>query len=120
SSIASAWRTGVLGVPSQDRLCKRDGLIVKLAVDDTVDRPEFQGFLGAENATARDDFQGRLEPHDAREPLRAAGTRDDAKADFGKGENGRPVGQAVVTRERYLQPTAEGARVNRGDDRLRR
>ena len=55
-----------------------------------------------------------------RQPLRAAGARNDAEQHFGLTDLGAGDGDAVVTRHRELEPAAERVAVNRGDERLAR
>ena len=119
-SVAGARQVGGLRVAGGDRFGESDGLVLQLALDDAVDDAELERFIGAEDAGARDDVEGRLEAGDAGKPLGAAVARDDAEADLGEGEGDGLVGQAVLAGQRHLEPAAEGAGMDRGNDRLGR
>ena len=58
-------------------------------------------------------------PDEAGQPLSAAGAGQYAELHFREAALGGRNGDAVVTRERDLEPAAESRTVNRGDDRLR-
>ena len=67
-----------------------------------------------------DHVERRLHTQDARQALRAAGTRQEAQLDFGQGHAAARRGNAVVATERQFQPAAHTDGVNRCHHRLGR
>ena len=65
-------------------------------------------------------FERRLERRHPRQPLRAAGARQEAELHLGQRDLRARRGDAVVAAERQLEPAAHRHRVDRGDDRLGR
>ena len=97
---------------------KGDRRRLQIAFDGPVDEAQLQGFLDAEHPRAGDNVERGLEAADAGKALGATAARDDAEADFRKGEDGGLVGHPIMAGQRRLQPAAEGARVDRGDNGL--
>ena len=75
--------------------------------------------MRAHGLAAHDHLQRLGHPDEARQPLRPAGTGEDAELDLGQPALGAAHRDAVVAAERELEPTAERRAVEGGDNRLR-
>jgi len=88
-------------------------------VHQLIDEPHAERLLRAHVAAGEDHVERALQPHEARQPLRAAGPRDEPELRLGQREHRLAVvgRDAIGARERELEPTAEACAVDRGDDR---
>ena len=89
-------------------------------VSTTASRSAVSGELrGGDAALAgHDHVERRLDADRARQPLRAAGARQQAELHLGQRQRGRGARDAVVASERQLQPAAHADAVDRRDHRL--
>jgi hypothetical protein len=92
----------------------------QIAIDDLVDDSGSGGLRGRNRLAVGAHLDRERHAGQAGQPLRAAGTGDDAKEYFGLSDLGILHRDAVVTRHRHLEPAAERLAVNGGDERLRR
>ena len=90
-----------------------------IAVGDLVDQPGGGALGGVDEGARGDELQGLLDADRARQPLRAAGARDDAELDLGQAQLAHVLGRdAVVAAERQLQPAAQRRAVDGRHHRL--
>ena len=96
-----------------------DGGRDHVAVGDLVDQAGGGALGGVDERACGDELQGLLDADRARQPLRAAGARDDAELDLGQAQLAHVLGgDAVVAAERQLQPAAQRRAVDGRHDRL--
>ena len=116
--VAHLLQRPVLG---DDLLREGDGAGAQLAFrHDLVDQAHLQARLARHVLARRHHLQRLLRPHDARQPLRAAGAGQQAEIDFRQAAAGGGHGHAVVTGERHFQAAAQRRAVDRGDHGLGR
>jgi hypothetical protein len=77
------------------------------------------GGTGVDDLTAEDQIEGVAEADQPRQPLRAAGSREDSQPHFRQTERGASRQIAEVAGERQLQTSAQSHAVDGGDHRLR-
>ena len=88
--------------------------------DDFLDQAVLERLGGADRIAADDHLDRELGTDRARQPLGAAGARQQAELDLGQAQPGVLGGDAEMAGERDFEAAAERGAVNRGDDRLRR
>ena len=116
SIFFSPMRRG--GLPTCS-LGEGDGRRHHVAVGDLVDQARGRALGRVDEGARGDQLQRLLDADGARQPLRAAGTRNDAELDLGQAELAHVLGRdAVVAAERQLQPAAQRRAVDRRHHRL--
>ena len=88
--------------------------------DDLVDQAGLLRLLGADRIALRGHLQRQRDPGNARQPLRAACTGQQAELHFGRAELRRGDRDAIMTAQRHLAPATQRRAVDRRDDRLGR
>ena len=92
-----------------------------VAVRDLVDETCGGALGGVDERAGGDELQGLLDADGPRQPLRAAGTRDDAELDLGQSQLTHVLGgDAVMAAERQFQPAAQRRAVDGRHHRLGR
>ena len=98
-----------------------DGALAQLTfLHQLVDHAHLLAFTGRHVHAGGHHLQRLLRSNQPRQPLRAAGARQQAEIDFRQSAAGGRHGHAIITAQRGLQPAAEGGAVDSGDGRLRR
>jgi hypothetical protein len=87
--------------------------------DDLVDEPEAVALLRRDEPAGQEHAHRVLERDLTRQPMDAAGARDQPDARLGQAEASGVGGDHDVAREGDLEPAAGGHAVDRGDQRLR-
>ena len=82
-------------------------------------KPLSRALPGRHELTAQDRLERRLDADHPRQPLGAAGTRQQTELDLRQTEAGAAVADPVVAAERQFQAAAEGGAVDRRHHRLR-
>ncbi len=82
-------------------------------VDDLVDEPVLEREVGAYHAARDHHLQGAFHSHQARQPLRAAGPRDQPEMHFRLAEPRAGHRHSVVAAHRGFQPATERSAVDR-------
>ena len=67
-------------------------------------KPSVTRLRSIDRLAPTDEIERLLDTDQPRHALRAAGTRNDAERDFGHAESRARRGDAIVTRERDLEP----------------
>ena len=95
-----------------------DGAGTQIALDQRIDETHTPRPAPAlTGSRAQDQFERLVGADQARQPLRAAGARNDAERHFGQAEARGRHGNAIVAGERDLEPSAQHRAVHRGDHR---
>ncbi|MCY1293750.1 hypothetical protein D9M70_430180 [compost metagenome] len=87
----------------------------EVTVEQRVDDAVLQCLAGADRRAADDHLQGLGHPGHARQPLGAAGTRQQAELHFRQADLGIAAGDAVMAGQRHFQATTEGGAVDHRD-----
>ena len=96
-----------------------DGLGHHVALGDLVDQAERRALGRIDEGAGDDELQRLLDADGARQPLRAAGARQDAELDLGQPELAHVLARhPLMAPERQLQAAAQRGAVDGGDDRL--
>ena len=91
-----------------------DGARAEILAHHLVHDAELLGPRRAHGIAAHDHLEGGLGADQARQPLRAAGARQEAELDLGQPHLPRGDGDAIVTGQTDLEPAAERRAVNGG------
>ena len=90
-----------------------------VALCNLVDQAQRCALGGVDEGAGDDELQRLLDADGARQPLRAAGPRQDAELDLGQPELAHVLARhPVMAPQRQLQATAQRGAVDGGDDRL--
>ena len=100
------------------RLREGHGSLQQIAVDHRVDDPRLFGLRGGDRLAAGAHLEREHRPAQARQPLGAAGARNDPEVHLGLAEAGGGDGHAVMARHSELEAAAEGMTVNGGHERF--
>ena len=92
----------------------------RILADDLVDQPGVECLLRGDRIALRGHLQRQRDTGDARDTLRATGTRQQAELHLGRADLRAGGGNTVVAAQRHLAPAAERGPMDRGDDRLGR
>ena len=95
------------------------GLAQLALLGEFVDHAPFLGLARAKRRPGQNDVERLLDPDEPRQALRAPGAGDEAELDLGQAAFRRRNGDAVMRRQRHLEPAAERRPMQRGDHRLR-
>ena len=90
----------------------------QLALDQPVDQPASEALFRADRIAGCAHFERLPDPGDARQPLRAARAGQQAELDLGRAKLRRRNRDAIMARQRDLEPAAERGAVDRRYDRL--
>jgi len=103
----------------EDRLRQLHRLREQLRLrDDAVHEPDALGLVGLDVAAGEDQLERPAGADEARQPLRAAVTGDDAQLRFRQPHHRVVAGEPHVAGERQLAAATESVAVDRGDHRL--
>ena len=93
-----------------------DGALLQVALDHGVDKAKLQGFARPHRLAGHDDLQRSLAADEARQPLGAARAGHEAALDLGQAKLGRGQRHARMAGQRHLQPAAQRAAMDGGDN----
>ncbi len=98
--------------------CERDGGGQEITRHHVVHQAGLVRLRGADRFAGEDHRHGLIHADQPRQPLRAAGARDDAELDLRQPETRARRGDAEMAGERQFQPTPERGPVQGRNDRL--
>ncbi len=121
ASLESSSRTRFSGRFSAITLRrKRLAGLRRIAFEQLVDQADLQALVALDRLAGDDHLHGLRRTDHARQPLRAAGARQQAELHFGQAEVGVLGGDAEVAAQRGFETAAERIAVDRGNDGARR